>query len=139
MLQRFNSVLTEQKELTGLRNNVTIRLALVEPSSYGIELVPDSITLNIKVIPVKTRIYENLPVVVFNVPVDKAISTDPEFITVELTGPPDEIDLLNRKALTVSADFTLVDSNMMVPVKIDCPSNFRVKKASADSVEIIVE
>ncbi|MDD3731491.1 MAG: CdaR family protein [candidate division Zixibacteria bacterium] len=138
LLRRFQTVFTEQKKLTGLKNNVIITLPLIPPAGYGISLKPDSITLSIKVIPVKTRVYDNLPVVVFNAPVDKTYSLFPPTVTVELTGPPSDIDLLNRKALTVSIDYKQIDREGLAPVKIDCPSNFRVKKSSADSVKIII-
>lgn len=138
LLERFQTVFTEQKKLTGLKNNVIITLPLVPPAGYGISLKPDSVTLSIKVIPVKTRVYENLPVVVFNAPPDQAYFIEPAYITVELTGPPSDIDLLNRKALTVSIDYKVLNRSGFAPVKIDCPSNFRVKKSSSDSVQVIL-
>lgn len=138
LLERFQTVFTEQKKLTGLKNNVIITLPLVPPAGYGISLKPDSVTLSIKVIPVKTRVYENLPVVVFNAPPDRAYLIEPAYITVELTGPPSDIDLLNRKALTVSIDYKVLNRSGFAPVKIDCPSNFKVKKASTDSVQVIL-
>jgi hypothetical protein len=137
LLERFQTVFTEQKKFTGLKNNVIITVPLVPPAGYGISLKPDSVTLSIKVIPVKTRVYENLPVMVFNAPPNRTYSLDPASITVELTGPPSDIDLLNRKALTVSIDYKLLNQGGFAPVKIDCPSNFRVKKSSADSVQVI--
>ncbi|MFZ5981074.1 MAG: YbbR-like domain-containing protein [Candidatus Zixiibacteriota bacterium] len=137
LLERFKTVFTELKELSNLKNNVTIKLPLVPPVGYGIKLSPDSVTLALRVIPVKTRVYENLPVVVFNAPYNQKYQLSPPFITVELTGPPGEIDLLNSKALTVSVDYKQLDSLGMIPVKIDCPSNFKVKKASSDSVKFI--
>lgn len=139
LLERFKTVFTEQKELTNLKNNVTIKLPLTPPAGYGIKLGPDSVTLSIRVIPVKTRVYENLPVVVFNAPFNRKYAVNPTAITVELTGPPGEIDLLNSKALTVSVDYKQLDSLGMIPVKIDCPSNFKVKKASSDSVKFILK
>jgi len=139
LLERFKTVFTEQKELSNLKNNVTIKLPLTPPAGYGIKLEPDSVTLTIKIIPVKTRVYENLPVVVFNAPYNQKYMINPPFIKVELTGPPGEIDLLNSKALTVSVDFKQLDSLGMAPIKIDCPSNFKVKKASTNSVEFTLE
>ena len=138
LLQRFQTVFTEQKKFTGLKNNVIITVPLVPPAGYGISLDPDSVILSIKVIPVKTRVYEDLPVVVFNAPPDRSYTLVPPTVTVELTGPPSDIDLLNRKALTVSVDYKLLSNNGFAPVKIDCPSNFRVKKSSADSVQVIL-
>ncbi len=139
LLKNINSVRTAKRELSGVRNSVTITVPLVPPPGFGMRLEPDSASLTIDIVPVKTRIYDNLPVVVYNVPVDYTATTIPGTIRIELGGPPEDIDLLNRNALTVSADYKLADRTTgMAPIKIDCPTNFRVRKASADSVRILI-
>ncbi|MEW6051932.1 MAG: YbbR-like domain-containing protein [Candidatus Zixiibacteriota bacterium] len=137
-LRGIATVFTERKELSGLRSSVTVRVPLVAPKGIGMRLVPDSTTLNIDVVPVKTRVYERLPIVVYNAPPNQPVTTYPSFIRVELTGPPEDIDLLNRNALTVSADYRMMNRTSVAPLKIDCPANFRVKKSSADSVKILI-
>ena len=139
LLDQYTTILTSSEELTGLRNNVALRLPLLKPPHYGMWLEPDSVTLSIDVVPVKTRVFENLPVVVFNVPPGHTATTEPPTVTVELTGAPDEIDALDRTAITVSADFRQVDQNGDAPVKVDHPPDFKVRKTSTKSVKIIIE
>ncbi len=137
VLRGITTVATEWREFDALRNNVTVKLPLIYPAGYGMRMEPDSATVTIEVIPIKTRVYEHLPIMVYNAPPSITTTTDPAFVRLELAGPPEDIDLLNKNAITVSADFRDADAAGVAPLKFDCPSNFRVKRASADSVRIL--
>lgn len=136
VLQQITEVSTEQREVTGLRNNVEISLPVIIPPGNEIFLDPDTVRVSIEIVPVKTRLFEKVPVVVFNAPTDKSIKPNPSTIDIEMTGPPDKINLLNRNAVSVLVDYALLDSTNNVPVKIDCPSYFKVKKSSAQFVKL---
>jgi len=136
LLRRVNTIFTEYKNLGGLRNEVVINLALIAPEGYGFTMQPESVTVTVPVVPVKTRVYEALQVVVFNAPAETGIVTRPGSIRAEITGPPTDIDLLNRNAVTVSVDYRERNETGWAPVKIDCPTGFRVRRTSADSVLI---
>ncbi len=136
LLGRVNTVFTEYKNLGGLRNEVVINLALIAPEGYGFTMQPESVTVTVPVVPVKTRVYEALPVVVFNAPAEAGAVTRPGTIRVEITGPPADIDLLNRNAITVSVDYRERSQAGWATVNIDCPTGFEVKRKAADSVLI---
>lgn len=136
LLGGFSTIFTEHKRITGLRNSLEISLPLASPSGYGITLDPDSITLAVEVVPVRTRLFEGIPVVLFNLPRDNPATSRPGLISVVLTGPPDAIDSLEISALIASADFALMDSSGRAALKVDCPATFRVKSVSVDSVTI---
>jgi len=132
-------VSTEPRELTGLRDNLTLTLPLAAPAGYQMTLIPDSVTVTIEIVAVKTRVFEDIPIVVYNAPPNKAVSAQPPALRIELTGPPEDIDLLSRDALIASVDFRRLDPNGISPIKIDCPLNFKVKKISVNTVRIIVQ
>jgi len=138
-LARFTTVFTERKKLASLRNSISLTMPLVIPPGYGFRVRPDSVIVTVEIVPVKTRVYEDLPVVVFNAPPEQTLTTDPPTVRVELTGPPQDIDLLNRNTLTVSVDYKQISKNGSAALKIDCPSGFRVKRSSVDSVMIIAK
>ena len=138
-LGRVTAILTEQKRLAGLRNDVNMTLGLILPPGYGYELEPDSVRIAISVVPVRTRVYEDIPVIVFNAPPSVSVATDPPHISVEMTGPPEDIDQLSRNAVTVSVDYRQVTEAGWARVKVDCPPGFRLKKTSADAVLIQVD
>lgn len=139
IVKRFPVVFTQQKVLKGLRNNLKLTLAIVKPSGFGLSLEPDSVSLTVEVVPVKTRVFENIPIVVYNAPPDRTVIPEPTFVRIELTGAPAEIDLLNRNALIASTDFRHIDVQGRTSIKIDCPSRFKVKNSSADSVTLYVQ
>ena len=139
LVRQYTTVSTEHKELSGLRNNLTLTLPLVPPPVYGMKLEPDSVTVTIEIVAAKTRVFENVPIVVYNTPRGKTASVQPSTVRIELSGPPEDIDLLQPQALIASADFSHVDPNGSTPLKIDCPANFKVKRSSVDTVKIIVD
>jgi YbbR domain-containing protein len=138
-VKSLKSISTQMRVIRGLRTDATIRLPLAHPERSNLRITPDSVTLAVHVVPVKTRSYENLQVVVFGVPSGSSVVTSPALVRVDLAGPPEDIDLLNRNAITVSVDYRHQSADHKAPVKVDCPSSFRVARLSVDSVRIIEE
>lgn len=138
VVKGLNLVNTERKELTGLRNNISLTLPVLVPPGQDISIQPDSVQVTLEIVPVKTRVFDGIPVVVYNAPPGREVLINPAIIRVELTGPPAEIDLLNRNALIASVDYRLIDSTFTAPIKIDSPSHFQVKETSADSATLSI-
>lgn len=134
LVRRIDSVETVPREVTGVRNDLSLMLPLVKPRGYKVSLEPDTVVADVQVVAIKTRVFENIPVVVYNVPAGKQVAIHPQVVNVELTGPPEDIDLLNRNTLVASVDYRRRDTNGVAPIKIDVPSNFRVKRSSSDMV-----
>ncbi len=139
VVKGLSRVNTERKELTGLRNNISLTLPILVPPGQDIWIQPDSVRVSLEIVPVKTRVFDGIPVVVYNAPSGREVLINPTTIRVELTGPPAEIDLLNRNALIASVDYRLLDSNFTATIKIDCPSHFQIKKTSAASATLSVQ
>lgn len=139
VIRNLREINTERKELKGLRNNIELYLKIKPPDIYGIDIEPDSVKISLEIVPVKTRQFDNIPIVIYNIPNGQNVTTSPLTISVELTGPPAEINTLRKNAVIASVDFNLIDSLRMAPLKIDCPAKFNVKKTSTDSVTLISE
>ena len=138
VMRGLKSIYTEPRELGSLRNDVVVTVRLVRPKGLDMKLEPDSVIMSVHVGPVRTRVYDRLAVAVYNAPIGRPVGINPLYVQVELSGPPTEIDLLNRNSLTVSADFRERNPvSGMAPIKVDCPANFRVKKVSDDSVRLV--
>ena len=137
LLGRITSVFTERKELAGLRNEIPLRLALQLPSGYGISLNPDSVSVTVRVVPVKTRVLGNVPIVVFNAPANRNIQVLPPVLTVEVSGPPSAIDSLNPTVVLASVDYNEKFSTDSLRVSVQCPAAFKVRTVSASSVRLL--
>jgi len=136
LLRSFNTVVTEHRELTGLRNDISLKLALRQPIGYGVRLEPDSVEINIQVVPVRTRVVEDVPIVVFNRPEGIALSLEPSEVDVTITGPPTVVDSLDPATIVASTDFLNLAADSTAQIKVDGPAQIRIKSQSTQSVEI---
>jgi YbbR domain-containing protein len=138
VLADINQLTTEQKRLSAVRADVSLVLPVVLPPMYGLSVRPDSVSLLLTVVPVKTRIFEHIPVRIFNLPPDSHFVAAPPTVTLALTGPPEDIDMLAATAITASADYRKgLNAGGKVPVRVDFPPAFRLKEISADSIRMI--
>jgi len=136
-LQSIQNLSTQPWRLGSLRNSVTVTLPLAAPEGYGFKVEPDSVTVTVPVFPVKTRIFEEIPVLVFNAPGGPLPHTEPELLRIEVTGPPNDIDQLDPNTLTLSVDYREQDSSGRAAVKFDSPPGFRLRSISSDTVLIL--
>jgi len=139
VLRSIKSLTTEQTEISGFRNNLSLTLAVVHPEAYGLTLEPDSIQVNIEIVPVQTRLFKNIPILIYNSPTGKNVSLDPPSIDIEMTGPPKEINLLNKNALVASVDYSQLNGTDSAIISIACPPRFKVKRSSVQSVKIFIK
>ncbi len=136
-LQGIASIATDSRKLGSLRHSVTVTLPLAPPAGYGFRVEPDSVSVTILVSPVKTRVFEDVPVLVFNAPSGTLPRTDPARLVVEVTGPPDDVDQLEANSLSLSVDYREQDSGGWAAVKFDCPLGFNLRSLSSDSVLVL--
>ena len=136
-LRMIDTIYTTPHRLISLRNPVTITLPVEPPSGYGFRVEPETVSVSIAVFPAKTRVFEGVPIQVFNSPAGARPRTEPALVRIELTGPPEDIDRLDPNALTLSVDFRGMTAGRRAAVKFDCPPAFRLRSLSADSVTIV--
>lgn len=136
-LREIDTIYTISHKLSSLRNPVTIDLPLAYPRGYGFRVEPETVSVSIAVFPAKTRVFEMVPIQVFNSPAEARSHTEPAYVRVELTGPPESIDRLDPNALTLSVDYRSMTVNHRAAIKFDCPPGFHLKSLSVDSVTVI--
>ena len=132
-------VMTEKKEIGNLRTDRIVKLALAPLPGYGLTLTPDSVDIQLEVVPIQTRIFEGIPIITYNIAAGLTARTEPAMLSLELTGPPDEISNLQPNAIIAAVDYNNADAAGMAAITIECPSNFKVKRSSTDSARIIIE
>lgn len=139
VINGIDQIKTIHKELKNLRSSHSLTLSLVKPEGYGVTLRPDSVFLNLVVVPIKTRVFEQVPIISYNNPTNQRVTIDPPTVRVELTGPPDEIELLSRNSVIASINFTELDSTGRAEIVIDCPASFKVRRILPLSVRVSLE
>jgi len=136
-IERLTGVSTMYRELAGLKGPTSLFVHVRQPGIAGVTAEPESVKVVVDVVPVKTRMFEKIAVVVFHAPTTEKIKVVPSTVNLELTGPPDQIDLLNRNALVASVDYRRLSRAGYGAIAIDCPSGFAVKKSSDDSALVV--
>lgn len=134
----FETVFTESRTLSKLRNSVELKLRVLPPKGYGIDVEPDSVSAAVEVVPVRTRVIDNVPIVTFNAPVDSTAASDPATAQITITGPPAEVEELPPGAFVLSVDYRDMTPRGFAPVHYDVPVGIKVKRIEPDSVRIIV-
>lgn len=137
VIRRFHDIATEAKQLKGLRDDVVVSLALDSPPMHGLSVAPESVTVSLHVMPVKTRVFESVPVRIFNAPPNQEVASQPATVRVEITGPPSDVDLLETGVVTASANYRARAKSGKAGLKVDCPPAFRIRSVSTDSVRIL--
>ena len=136
-IEKLTGVSTMYHELNGLKSSTSLFAHVRQPGVAGVIAEPESVKVIVDIVPVKTRMFERIAVVVFHAPTTEKIKVVPSTVNLELTGPPDQIDLLNRNALVASIDYRRLSRAGYGTITIDCPSGFAVKHSSADSALVV--
>jgi YbbR domain-containing protein len=138
-LRSIDSIVTVSETYRGVRNNLSMRIALAYPDIYGIEIFPDTISYMVNVLPLKTRIFPNIPVKLINQPSKSAsyFSVEPKFVELRVSGIPESVDSLDANDISVIADFNQANSLGFVPVVINIPESISILNQSIDSVRIM--
>lgn len=139
VLKQISVLTTDQTEISGVRNNLILTLAVLQPEAYGLTIEPDSITVKIEIVPVQTRLFKKVPIVIYNSPSGKTVEIDPPDIDIEMTGPPKEINLINKNALVASVDFNNLNGTDSARINIACPPRFKVKRSSVKTVKLTIK
>lgn len=137
LLRDLEIIRTEHVVLSKVRDNLTLKVPLLAPKGQFVRLRPDSVSLSIEVVPVKTRVFEDIPIVIYNSPPGRKLSLEPSTVRVEVTGSPAGVDRLAPGALIASIQFQQLDGATMASIKVDVPSGFSVKRHTPDSTRVI--
>lgn len=139
VINKINQIYTSPKKLMNLRTSISLTLPLVKPEGYGITLKPDSVRLKLEIVPIKTKVFERVPIISYNSPSNQRVIINPPIVRVDLTGPPDEIDNLSRNSVIASINFTEIDSTGSAEIVIDCPASFKVRRIHPVRAKVSIE
>ncbi len=137
-VNQLQSVLTQDRDLTGLDHTDTIKVPIRQPSIYNVEVRPDTAFVVVTVVAIAIKRFEDIPVVVFNRPADEAVDVIPDRIWVELVGPPGDIERLDVSDLSASVDFSGIDSTAKLPLNVDFPAGLTMRDVSVNQIRVVV-
>ncbi len=138
-VRSIDSVATELDSLEGVRNDFSMKAALVPPNIYGIKVHPDSVSLVVTVIPVKTISLVSVPITMTNLPGNSKISFYPQTVDLRLRGRLDLVDTLKAEDIKAVADYKKANEAGFASVEIDLPEAVHVLARTVDSVQVFLE
>jgi YbbR domain-containing protein len=139
LINALSSVETSQETLEGVRNDLKLSAPIKNPGIYGLTVSPDSVEVNVKIVPIKSRLFSRLPIKLVNASHEGSIRIFPTEIELRIGGEPESIDTIASKRIFVMADMLDAKPNDYIPIKIVLPNAFSLLYKSADSVKIIRE
>ncbi len=137
-IRGIDFVETELDSLTGVRNDFSMKVALINPGAYGVKVRPDTITLFVNVIPVRTITLVNVPITIRNLPDSTGFAYYPRTVDLRLRGRPDLVDTLKATNIPAEADYNRADAGGFTAVKITLPDAVQILARTVDSVQIVV-
>jgi YbbR domain-containing protein len=137
LLKDLAYVDTRNEILKGARNDLTMKVPVEKPKIFGVQITPDSVTVTVKLIAIKSRMFSDIPIRVKNVPPGSIIEIFPSKIGVRAGGSQKSIDSLTGIRISALADFNQANDKGMAPVDIILPPGITLLSKSVDSVRII--
>ena len=128
---------TEEKTIKGVRDDFRNRVALNYPDIYGLKILPDSVTMQVTVRPVKRQVFKKVPIRLINAPGGAKLSIDPASLELRIAGKAEAVDTISSGHISVIADYIMLDSSGMIPIRVVVPSTVSIIHMSADSVRLV--
>ena len=138
LLNRIDSIYTEQKIIDDAEDSVGRILDLEIPADMSLTLGHDSAEVTVVIDRVKKRIFEDVPVTFPAGLGNRRAIVDPERIVVEIEGPQESIDSLKASTIMPLIAYNgLMRTGFVIP-EVILPANIRLVKLTPDSVRILV-
>jgi len=128
---------TEAESHTGIRNDMTLSIALTYPDIYGLTIMPDTVSYVVAVTPMKTRQFDSLAVRLINAPPDLNYTLEPTAISIRAGGLARNIDTVRAGSIYVTADYSLADSSGTVRPTVILPPALKLVGTTPPAVRII--
>jgi len=136
-VNQLKAVFTADRDLAGLDQTDSFKVAVRKPDIYHVRLRPDSAIVIIDVAAIAAKRFEDIPVVVFNKPSNRQLEIIPKSIWVELVGAPAEIDGLRASDIAASVDYAGLDSTAKLALHLDFPAGLTLRNVSDKQVRIL--
>ncbi len=137
-LKQIDSIYTEQKILDGLDKSRRTTLQLEIPENMALTLEHDSVTVEVEIDKIKSRLFENISVTTGRIPSGDRVIVDPDRVSLELTGPETIIDTISAGQISVWVRPSGSVSDGYVVPHISLPPNVNLRRIIPDSIRILV-
>jgi len=138
-IMAIDSIETVKENYAGIRNDLKLKIPLVYPDYYNVTIIPDTVLYLVGVAPIKSRIFENIPIRAVNQPSDSMFEWEPKMVEVRMGGQAEFIDSITSDSITAKVDFSRPDSRGNYPITISHSKELTVLDQNPQEVRIITQ
>ncbi len=135
----INSVSTEKKVFSNLKESIQEKIPLISPEEYNVRYFPDAVTLWVDVEKGAKREFQDIFLDLQGIPKGRAVQVEPEKISLTLLGEEDVIDNLNSKEIKATLDLKGIEGRKKLAPKIHLPKEVKLVNFSPDSFEVDIK
>lgn len=129
----INSVSTEKKVFSNLKESLKEEISLISPEDYNVKHFPEAVTLWVNVEKGVKREFNNIFLDLVGIPKGKKVEVEPEKINLTLLGEEDVIDNLNSEEIKVTLDLKGIEGRKKLAPKIHLPKEVKLVSFYPDS------
>jgi len=131
----IDSVATVTEKYVGIRNDLKLKIPLVYPDYYGLDIDPDTVLYIVGVSPIKSRIFKDMPITAVNFPADSNLSWNPKVVSVRVGGESEYVDAMTSDDLSAEVDFSRPDSSGNYNIVIAHPKELTILNQDPKTVK----
>ncbi|KPL04157.1 MAG: hypothetical protein AMJ90_01795 [candidate division Zixibacteria bacterium SM23_73_2] len=135
----INSVSTEKKVFSNIKESIEEKLPLSPPEYYNVKYSPEAVTLWVNVERGAKKEFENLILDLTGIPKGRKVQVEPEKINLTLLGEENVIGSLNTEQIKATLDLKGVEGKRKLVPKISVPEEVKLLSFSPDSFEVEVK
>lgn len=141
VLSKIKLIQTEYQVYKEINSNITREVKLIDTLGSQVRIEPTIVTISYNVELSAEKTYEDIPVEITGVPVDKEVLIIPPKISLTLRGGVEELSKLNLNDISVKIEFSQIekDEQGLVEPVIELSNLFTLIKSEPQKFQYIIK
>ena len=141
VLSKIKFISTEKKEFKSINSNLTVDINLSDSMSNLVKIEPRTVKIFYKIELAAEKKFEDLNVIIYNIPQNKEVLLIPPNLTLSLRGGVDLLTKISPSELKISIDFDMIEKDTLgsVTPNIEIPENLTLINFTPQKFQYIIK
>jgi YbbR domain-containing protein len=141
VLSKIKLISTEKKEYKSINSNLTVDINLSDSMSNVVKIEPRAVKIFYKIELAAEKKFEDLNVIIYNVPQNKEVLLIPPNLTLSLRGGVDLLTKTSPDDLKISIDYDMIEKDTLgsVTPSIEIPENLTLINFTPQKFQYIIK
>ncbi len=141
VLSKIKLISTEKKEYKSINSNLTVDINLSDSMSNLVKIEPRAVKIFYKIELAAEKKFEDLNVIIYNVPQNKEVLLIPPNLTLSLRGGVDLLTKISPEDFKISIDFDMIEKDTLgsVTPNIEIPENLTLINFTPQKFQYIIK